>query len=249
MKIALVSGGQPRFTPDFIRLMTLLKGFDTADIYLNLWASDWADNNEQARSKVEKILLPKYNLAKINIVDQPPSEFPPHINPIDAPEQGNIHWWYRRGLGQSLSLSMAFDLIDQPYDAIIRFRLDGCIDRELDISKLYLINNELITPNNAPDGLDDCKINDQFAIGTQEGMKFYCGIGKEYKELVPLAQPLWESTPVGWTLEYLFGFYMKKYNRTHCRGDFISHINTAGRSRYTDKHYHHGIALDPTETN
>ena len=42
MRIALITGGQPRFTPDFIKLMTLLKGFDTADIYMNLWSSDWA---------------------------------------------------------------------------------------------------------------------------------------------------------------------------------------------------------------
>ncbi len=247
MKIALVTGGQPRFTSDFIKVMNQIKGFDTADIYMNLWTSNWATDNIQARDKIEKILLPGYKLAKVNIVNQPLYKLPPHINPVDDPRPENVHWWYQRGLGQSLSLSMAFDLIDQQYDAIIRFRLDGCISHDIDISKLDLINNELITPAGPIDGIDGYKINDQFAIGTQEGMKFYCGLGKEYRDLVPLAQPLWESTPVGWTIEYLLGVYMKKYNKNHCRGTFNSHINSHGRSQYTDKHYHENIVKDPTE--
>jgi hypothetical protein len=115
---------------------------------------------------------------------------------------------------------MAYDLIDQSYDAIIRFRLDGCIDRELDVSQLDLNSNEILTPNNYTDGIDGYKINDQFAVGTQSGMQFYCGLGKEYKELVPLANPNWELTPVGWTIEYLLGTYMKKYARTFAYGDF-----------------------------
>jgi hypothetical protein len=94
MRIALVTGGQPRFTPDFVRLMTLLKGFDTADIYMNLWASDWANDEEQARHKIEKILLPNYQLAKVSIVSQPPYELPPHRDPVADPAPENVHWWY-----------------------------------------------------------------------------------------------------------------------------------------------------------
>jgi hypothetical protein len=247
MKIALITGGQPRFTFDFIKVMNQIKGFDTADIYMNLWSSDWAQTNEQARSKIEKILLPKYTLAKVNVVDQPPYDLPPHKNPVADPQPENIHWWYRRGIGQSVSLSMAFDLIDQQYDAVIRFRLDGCISHDIDVSNLDLINNELITPSGPVDGIDGYKINDQFAIGTQEGMKFYCGLGKEYRDLVPLAQPDWENTPVGWTIEYLLGVYMKKYNKTHYRGTFASSVHNQGRSRFADKHFHHFIAQDPTE--
>ena len=247
MKIALITGGQPRFTPDFVRLMTLLKGFNTADIYMNLWSSDWATTEEQARPKIEKILLPNYRLAKVSIVEQPAYYLPLHNNPVADPAPENVHWWYQRGLGQSSSLSMAYDLIDQPYDVIIRYRLDGCIDRVLDISQLDLINNNLITPYNSTDGLEGYKINDQFAIGTQEGIKFYCGLGKEYRDLVPIANPNWENTPVGWTIEYLLGTYMKKYNKHFSYGDFQHTINSQGRSRYTDKHYHHTVVSDPTE--
>lgn len=247
MKIALITGGQPRFTSDFSRLMKLLKGFATADIYMNLWTSEWAANEIQARSSIEKILLPNYQLAKVRIVDQPSYQLPLHTNPVAPPVPENVHWWYKRGLGQSLSLSMAYELINQSYDAIIRFRLDGCINQELDVSKLDLSNNKFLTPTNSTDGIEGYKINDQFAIGSHEAMQFYCGLGNEYRELVPLANPNWENTPVGWTIEYLLGTYMKKYNRIFYYGDFQHTINSQGRSRYTDKHYHHRIVQDPTE--
>jgi len=71
MKIALITGGQPRFTPDFITLMNQLKGFELADIYMTLWTSDWATDENIARSKVEKILPTNYRLSKIQIVEEP----------------------------------------------------------------------------------------------------------------------------------------------------------------------------------
>ena len=57
MKIALVTGGQPRFTLDFVTLMNQLTGFDSADIYMTLWTTDWATNEIEARQKIEKILF------------------------------------------------------------------------------------------------------------------------------------------------------------------------------------------------
>jgi hypothetical protein len=46
MKIALIAGGQPRFTPSFLVLMSQLTGFDSADLYLTLWRTNWAQTNE-----------------------------------------------------------------------------------------------------------------------------------------------------------------------------------------------------------
>ena len=247
MRIALITGGQPRFTPDFIRLMSQLKGFDSADLYFNFWTSDWASSEEEGRKKVEAILPPNYRLAKLKIVDQPQHCLPLHelYHPPAQPE--NINWWYARRFGQAMSLSMAFDLIDQDYDLVVRFRLDGVLDREIDLSKLDFTNTDLIFPADPKAGFDDYKINDQFAIGTQAGMKFYCGIGKEFEKYVLLSDPEWECNGHGtWSLEHLMGTYMKAHNRTQTLGNFNHYINTQGRSRYTDKHYHHGIVPDPT---
>ena len=254
MRIALVTGGQPRFTPDFIEIMNQLQGFDSADIYMVLWPTDWATTEEQARSKIEKILLPKYKLAKVSIVDEPEHEFPPHNIQLSPPREQHVAWWYKRLYVQSLALSWAFDLIDQQYDVVVRFRLDQALNTNLDISKIDLTTNSLLLPNNHKAGFPEFPLNDQFAVGTQEGIKFYCDFGKKIKELVPAADPLWaksdelDAANWKWGKEHLLGFYMKKYNVPIVSGDFgVASLNRYGRSRFTDKHYHHGIAPDPTE--
>lgn len=248
MKIALIAGGQPRFTQDFLTLLNQLKGFNIADLYLNLWSSEWATTDKEAEEKVLRILPPNVRVGKIRIMDQPEYDLPPHTNTLPAPEPENVQWWYKREHGQCTSLMLAFDLIEQEYDAVIRFRLDGCLDRDVDLSELDLINNDLILPAGPLAGFDDYPLNDQFAIGTQAGMEFYTRIGKEFKEIVPLTDPTWATIRPGtWTVEFLFGTYFKKYNHSHARGNFYCRMNTQGKSRYTDKHYHHIVVPDPTE--
>lgn len=248
MKIALIAAGQPRFTPDFITFMGQLKGFDQADLYFNFWTNSWAQSEQQAREKVEKILLPKYRLAKIQIIDQPAFDLPPHSldHPHEEPE--NIRWWYRRRLGMWQSLQLAYGLIDQEYDAVIKFRLDGRLFDDLDIRLLDLTNNELLFPDYARAGFDHFKICDLFAIGTQPGIKFYCDFADHFKRLVPVSDPNWERNGHGtWSSEHVFGKYMMENGKHQAFGDFKFHINWSGRSKFTDKHYHHPIVPDPTE--
>lgn len=248
MKIALIAGGQPRFTPDFITLMNQLKGFDQADLYLAFWNSEWVSSEEEARHKVEKILLPNYTLANIKLYNQPEYILPAHtLNHLPATPE-NIHWWYKRRLGMWQSLQLAYNLIDQEYDAVIKFRLDGRLYNDLDVSKLDLYNNELLFPDYARAGFDDYKICDLFAVGTQSGMKFYCDIADHYTNLVPAADPNWEHLGHGtWSNEHVLGTYMKAHGKIQAFGDFKFHINWNGRSQFTDKHYHHPILLDPTQ--
>jgi hypothetical protein len=115
----------------------------------------------------------------------------------------------------------------------------------LDLTSLDLTNNQIIIPMSPRSGVRNLP-TDQFAIGTPAAMKFYCALGKEYKELVPAAQPKWESTPAGWTIDYLIGYYLKKHNHPYAYSDFICLLNTRGRSSHTDKHLHHRIVPDPT---
>ena len=154
MKVALIAGGQPRFTPSFITLMNQLQGFESADIYMTLWKSSWAETESEARSKIEKILLPRYTLAKVQVVDEPEwkSKMPPSPYPLPDPNPENISWWFKRGYQQFISLSMTFDIIDKPYDAYIRFRLDGQLHDVLDISNINL-PDDVIFPSNVLDSL------------------------------------------------------------------------------------------------
>lgn len=253
MKIALVYGGQPRFTYDFIDLMKRLKGFDSADIYMVLWKSDWAQTEEQARQRIQKVLLPGYSIGKITVIDEPPCEYPPGAEKLSPPAPENAAWWYSRMYKHALGIAWAFDLIEQKYDAVIRFRGDGSVDRELDVSKLELNKTPLLFPNNAGSGFDDYKLNDQLVIGTHEMMKFYCDKGKQFKELIPQSDPNWNISDTingatwTWCTEHVIGYYLKKCNIVLNYGDFGVVLNSYGRSRFTDKHYHHGIASDPTE--
>ena len=252
MKVALIASGQPRFTPDFVDLMNKLNGFDSADIYMCLWKTDWASTAEEARAKIEKILLPQYRLAKIIVVDEPPYELPPHSFPLDPPSPENTTWRYKRIFAQVTGLTMAFDLIDQDYDMVIKFRVDGSLEQSLDVNTINIKDTPLIFPGNAGAGFDYCKISDLVFVGTQHRMKFICSLSKELKELVSAADPNWgDSNNVDdtwtWSNEHIMGFYIKKYNFPVAYGDFRVTLNTHGRSRYTDKHYHHQIAPDPTE--
>jgi hypothetical protein len=252
MKIALITGGLPRFTPDFVDLMTKIKGFESADIYMCLWKTDWATTAEQARSKIERILAPGFRLAKIKVVDEPPYQLPHHTFPLSPPAPENTTWRYKRIFAQFIGLTMTFDLIDQEYDAVIKFRVDGSLEKELDVRTLDLKNHPLIFSSNDGAGFDYCRVSDLFFAGTQEAMRFYCSLSNEFRELVPAADPKWGDSDIvdgtwKWGAEHLIGFYLRKYNFRISYGDFRATLNSFGRSKYTDKHYHHKIAPDPTE--
>lgn len=249
MNIALFYGGMPRFTPDFPLFMSRLKGFDRADLYLNIWKTDWAETDDLARIKIEKILPPKFNLSKIRIVEELPYELPAHKlnHPPPAPE--NIRWQYKRQISQWRGTKMAFNLIDQDYDVIVKFRPDGCLMEDFDVSILDLKNNDLIFPNYARAGWDDYKVCDVLWFGNKQGMEFITKLADFHEELVPISDPLWEYNRHGsWTSEFLMGTYMKAHEKKLALAKCRFQINlTAGRSKYTDKHYHHPIAPDPTE--
>ena len=254
MKIALITSGLPRFMPDFIDLMSKLKGFECADIYMCLWKTDWATTSEEARAKIETILAPGYRLAKIKVVDEPPYQLPDHAFPLAPPAPENTTWWYKRIFAQFTGLTMAFDLIDQEYDAVIKFRVDGSLEQELDVRTLDLKTHPLLFPCNNGAGFDYCRISDLFFVGTQEAMRFTCSLSKEFRELVPAADPTWGDSDIvdgtwNWGTEHLIGFYMRKYNFPVAYGNFRATLNSFGRSKYTDRHYHHRIVADPTEIN
>lgn len=248
MKIALVTAGQPRFTPDSVILLNQIKGVEKADLYTCFWPTDWAMDRDTARQKIEKILPTNFNVAASEIIELPEYTLPKTSKPLAAPEPENIHWWYKRNYAQLISLSLAFDLIKQNYDAIIRFRLDTVLDRTIYVDRYDLVNNSILFPAGPHCGNPEIPMNDQFAIGTYEGMKKYFALGKRFNEMIPLADPNWETSPHGkWRGEWLLGFYMLHIGQPLAYGDFHVIMNASGRSKFTDKHYHHPIAKDPTE--
>jgi hypothetical protein len=247
MKIALIAAGQPRFTLDFIAFMQQLHGFDTADLYFTFWNSEWAKDETEGRNKIEKILLPNYQLAKLQLINQPEYQMP--ICAMDHPpaEPENIRWQWKRRIGQWKSIQMAFNLIDQDYDLIIRFRPDGRLFDPLDVRTVNVKDADLLCQDYGRCGFDDYRINDMFFAGTYSGVKLFVDVADHFKDLVPKCDPNWEHNPHGnWSSEHILGIYMKSQNKKQVFGNFKFNINWSGRSRFTDKHYHHLISQDPT---
>lgn len=246
MKVALVTAGQPRFTPDSVVILNQLKGIDHADLYTCFWPTNWATDSNTAKAKIEKILPTNFFIKKSEIIDLPPYELPPTKIPLDPPEPENIHWWFKRNWAQISSLLIAFNYIEEHYDAIIRFRLDVRLDRNIDIKNYDLTKNSIIFPAGPNNGRPP--LNDQFAIGTYEGMKKYFSLAKYFRDLVPKADPNWFASPHGsWRGEWILSYYLTSIGQPLVYGDFYTQMNVNGRSRFTDKHYHHRIAIDPTE--
>jgi len=249
MKIALITAGQPRFTPDFLIFLNQLKGFDQADLYFYFWQSSWSKSIDEAIVKVSKILPKNFNLIKLDIGEQPPYQLPNHTlyHPPAHPE--NIHWWFKRRLGMWQSLQRCYNLIDKEYDAYIRYRLDGRLFNDLNLQTVDLKNNDIVFGNHGLAGFDDFKVSDLFAVCTKQGADIYCNVANDFVNLVPKCDPNWEHNGHGtWSSEHIFGRYLQSKGIVKpVFGDFKFHINWNGRSKYTDKHYHHPIVFDPTE--
>jgi hypothetical protein len=235
MKLALIAGGQPRFTRSFHVLMDQLKGFDQADLYMCLWTTPAAVDCDSARSQIEPMLLPRYRLKRVKVMDQPSFEMPPHKFEYDFDERESLGWWYKRRHGMWASIREAYDLIDEEYDMIIKFRPDGRLDRMVDVNR-YL-DQEMVFPSNHRNGLADMKICDQFVFGTQQGLKFYTSLIDHFNNYIPQVYPDWESDLHEWSSEHLLGHHMLVNKKTQTVGDYQHLLRVDGISPFDDKHW------------
>lgn len=235
MKIALIAGGQPRFTNSFATLMNQLRGFDRADIYMCLWKTPAATTAVEARAQIDPILRPGYCIKKIKVIDQPEFELPPHRLTYNFEEKESLGWWYKRRRGMWESIRQAYNLIDDSYDMVIKFRPDGRLDRIVDVNQ-YL-NEELVFPSNHRNGLADMKICDQFVFGTQEGLKFYTSLIDHFNDYIPQVYPDWESDLHEWSSEHLLGHHLLINKKTQTVGDYQHLLRVDGISPFDDKHW------------
>jgi hypothetical protein len=241
MRVAIITAGLPRFTPDFLTVLSQLKGFDTADLYMAFWTTDWARDRDEAINKVTKILPANIVLKDLALYDQPARTLPEHTS-----TNTELQWWYDRRIGQIHCLKLAMDLIDEPYDIVIRIRPDGSLNQELDISQLDFTNTDILFCANMV-GKNQTEPNDQFLVGTQEGLRFFCDLYNNFDHWMTQTCPTWEHDVHEWSLEHIVGRYYRDSAKLVVRGHWIHDINRHGRSAYTtDKHSHLSVAQDPT---
>lgn len=241
MKVALVYGGQARFTPAFPICLQQIKGADQIDLYLYLWASDWAQTAQQARAKLGLLLPPNVNLKKLVVEPDPElPPLPPHELEHTVEEHATILWWWRRRYGMWTSIKRAVELIDEDYDVVVKFRGDGRLDRDIDINTID-ISQGLVVPENSRCGvIEGQRVSDQFGIGTLADVRFFASLIDYMYEYIT-EYPNWETDGHCWASEIMLGKHYFNNNRQQINGDFQYMLKSEGRSHFDDKHLHHPV--------
>ena len=236
MKIALLCHGQPRFTNAFNIMMTQLKGFTQADFYMGFWATPWAPNEASFRAMAEPAMFPGYNLKGVAIVPQHEYKLPNPQLEHNTEEPESVRWWYKRRWSMWRSLKMTYDLINEDYDMLIKFRPDGRLDREVDVRTIDL-TNDMVYPSNHRNGMEGMKLCEQFVFDSPDGMKFYAGLTDYFDEYIPKIDPNWEQNVHPWSSEHILGYHMLSNNKTLSIGDYQHLLRVDGISPNDDKWY------------
>lgn len=246
MRVALLIHGQPRFTQAFQILMKQLQGFDQADLYFVLWRSDWASTAEEAKAKIQPILDPRYVIKDIVITEQPERALPnPRLQHL-TDEKESVRWWYKRRVGMWLSLKMAFDLVKEEYDLILKVRGDGRLDRDIDLSTVDIAPFKMLYPCWPRNGYPGGEINDQFLIANREGMTFYADMINHIDQYMVEVYPEWEHDVHRWASEHMLNHHMVKNGYTQHCANFRHMLKNDGRADCDDKDLHLGIGKNPT---
>jgi hypothetical protein len=233
MNIALIMGGQPRFTESFLILMSQLHGFENADIYACFWKDEeWAETPEEARSKIEAILDPRYQLKNLAYFDQPEKALPTKRVYTETGVD-TVPWAYKRRYGMWLSTAIANNIVDRKYDLFIKCRPDGKLDGDLNLELLEM-PERLLFPKFPKFGMVGKETNDQFVIGTREGMQFYCDMIHHIDEYIPEVCGWWEDEYWEWMSEALLRHHFEKNGWDYVEGDFSHILKAEGRSKFDD---------------
>jgi hypothetical protein len=236
MKVALMCGGQPRFTQSFIILQQQLQGFDVADMYMCLWSTPAASTSDTARQQLEPLILPNYTLKQVKVMEQHPWTLPPHRLQHDFDAVESSAWWYKRRHGMWSSTKEVFDMILDEYDMIIKFRPEGRLDRAIDVNTIDL-SNDMVFPSNHRNGLDSMKICDQFLFANRNGMEFYADVINHFNDYIMEVYPDWENDAHEWASEHLLGHHLLVNKKTQTVGDYQHLLRVDGISPFDDKHW------------
>lgn len=193
MKIAIIAAGQPRFTDRFSLVLEQVIQFNKdVDLYFYLWdePNDYQKYViETENVKVKKCVFEKepdlfdlldYNDFKSiktitidtvkNLYYNPPNIFGDHL--VNWWEN-NVHKRIENMYKQFYSLHECYKLVDEKYDAVIRIRLDGCLNKKINLWKYSM--NWINLPCNEKYSMlktipETC---DQFAFAKHELMDHY----------------------------------------------------------------------------
>lgn len=218
MKVALITGGQPRFTKYWIENYKRLVGASQIDLYFYLWKDfeltdsqlNFSDIEGSIEQKIESVLIKNVNLRQVvwtcnpsfsdTINEQLISRLigTNHLDTYDKVKNSLL-----KLLSQRYSILQCFSLLKENYDAIIRYRLDCYPDRKINLNENVFENTIVIPSNNIHGGIayKSPRFNDKYAIGNMKTMKIYCEMFNYFEQLIN-EEPLTvqEETGLGYHL-------------------------------------------------
>lgn len=238
MKVALITGGQPRFTKYWIENYKRLVGASQIDLYFYLWKDfeltdsqlNFSDIEGTIEQKIESVLIKNVNLRQIVWTDNPAFEniinerliySLINVNHLDTYNKVETH--LKKLLSQRYSILQCFNLLKENYDAIIRYRLDCYPDRKINLNENVIENTIVIPSNNIHGGIayKSPGFNDKYAIGNMKIMKIYCEMFNYFEQLIN-EEPLTVQEETG------LGYHLIKKNIEIKVGDFNYHLIREG---------------------
>lgn len=233
MKIAILLPGQPRFTNDFNLLLNNLIGYDQAD-----WFCYLTGNNLPSPVPEREVPLEWKNFDKDTGMLKLQSMLPPNnvirsfeLSDCDTASISEDPWWYSRWGGSLYKMWYNIYKVNQlrlnyekenniQYDMVIRVRSDIGFRKELDLSKIDNIQNNILIPINnwmghpVIDPTLKYKICDLFAIGCSEHMNVYCDVIHKLKD-----NPFTQNQE-SWHPESNLGYHLVTNNIPFTKGNF-----------------------------
>lgn len=209
MKVAVLISGQPRFTREFDEFLSKIKNYDQLDFFFYLWNSkpadsefippSWPDSLDAVRSKILLHLPANSNIARIDIVNQPPYNPGRSYNLTPWTNEKNM-WYMYYGLKQVNRLREEWEAANGPYDLVIRARPDVGVRDSLDCAamKEFVTNNPncVLVPNNHRHGIN-ISVNDMIGVGSSSLMSTYASVLDKMDEYHDAGIPYHNETLLG----------------------------------------------------
>jgi hypothetical protein len=196
MRVAMITGGQPRFKKYWTENYKRMIGATEIDLYFYLWNDyiltdsqlNFSDVEGTLEEKIISVLPNNVHLKKFTMVEEPkfediitPEFISKFINVNHLENDERVKKSLTGTFSQRYSLLKAFEMVDKEYDCVIRYRVDCYPDRKINLNE-YDLNSIVIPYNMRHDYLRVTPpFNDKFAIGNMENMHTY---SDAYNQLV-----------------------------------------------------------------